>query len=660
MERAVISTAPTKAAAVLPRLGWRRASVHAKRAAANRAARAAVVTFAAFAIGRWWIDDVPLAVFATFTGLALSGIADFGGTLRGRFMANASAVAAGVGLTALGTWISSRNIWIACAVMFAVVAVIALSSLLGGYAAFGANAVILFYVVAAGSAAPTSQLPDRIEGVLLGGALATVAALVLWPEAATAKTLPAIAAAVMQLADRLRALAEGTSTGIGARVHVRMAVDALVDRPAAPTTKQRAELYLINDIERLDGLVARLEGDGVGQGELSMVGAAALVLEQTAGALGQQSWADLPVESPTATEPFSVVGRLVSVTTAIVSDARAVLGSPAEGTATTARADFRHGVRRFVANLTLRSVHVHDALRLGAGLAAATAAVDVFGLQHGFWVAFATLTVVKTNVRATGRSVFEAIAGTVIGFALAFALIGGLEPGINWYVALLPIVVAMAIYANVAVSFAAGQAGFTLTIIVLFNLLGPAGWRIGIVRVEDVAAGAVIGLIIGALAWPRGATAAIAGATADLVDAAGAYVAESARAFVGRAEIGPDQVREEAAAAIVRAESAFAQFLSEHPTPEDAMRRAGQLAIANRLWYVGDLIRRAADDRRQRPEATAAAALRIKSETAAFAAALRGKHLTPVREMQSAPEYEPGTLAQWLEELAADVGTATR
>lgn len=59
-----------------------------------------------------------------------------------------------------------------------------------------------------------------------------------------------------------------------------------------------------------------------------------------------------------------------------------------------------HGALRFRANLTLRSVYVRDALRLGAGLALASAAVDAFGLQHGFWVAFATLTVIKSGPTA--------------------------------------------------------------------------------------------------------------------------------------------------------------------------------------------------------------------------------------------------------------------
>ena len=55
-----------------------------RMAALGRAARTAIVSFAGFAIGQWAVGEVQVAVFATFTGLALLGIADFGGTPRGR------------------------------------------------------------------------------------------------------------------------------------------------------------------------------------------------------------------------------------------------------------------------------------------------------------------------------------------------------------------------------------------------------------------------------------------------------------------------------------------------------------------------------------------------------------------------------------------------
>ena len=38
-------------------------------------------------------------------------------------------------------------------------------------------------------------------------------------------------------------------------------------------------------------------------------------------------------------------------------------------------------------------------------------------------------------------------------------------------------------------TFAVGQAAFTVTVAVLFNLLAPVGWKVGVLRIEDVALG---------------------------------------------------------------------------------------------------------------------------------------------------------------------------
>ena len=44
-----------------------------------------------------------------------------------------------------------------------------------------------------------------------------------------------------------------------------------------------------------------------------------------------------------------------------------------------------------------------------------------------------------------------------------------------------------------------------VVVLVLFNLIQPTGWRVGLVRVEDVAIGAAVSLLVGVLIWPRGA-----------------------------------------------------------------------------------------------------------------------------------------------------------
>ena len=68
-----------------------------------------------------------------------------------------------------------------------------------------------------------------------------------------------------------------------------------------------------------------------------------------------------------------------------------------------------------------------------------------------------------------------------------------------------PIAVFGAAYAATTIGFMASQAAFTINLIIVFNLISPAGWQVGLVRIEDLLVGALISLVVGVLLWPRGA-----------------------------------------------------------------------------------------------------------------------------------------------------------
>ena len=172
-------------------------------AAIAQGLRTALVCFASFAVGQWALGQLEVAVFATLTGLALCGIAHFGGTLTERFLANAIATTAGLVLAAVGTWASSKAPGLSAAVTFAVGAMVVLSALFGGYAAAGSNALILFYLVAAGSPAPLDAISGRLAGVALGGLLAAVASLSVWPAPQELTVLPLLGSALLQTGRRL-------------------------------------------------------------------------------------------------------------------------------------------------------------------------------------------------------------------------------------------------------------------------------------------------------------------------------------------------------------------------------------------------------------------------------------------------------------------------
>jgi hypothetical protein len=114
----------------------------------------------------------------------------------------------------------------------------------------------------------------------------------------------------------------------------------------------------------------------------------------------------------------------------------------------------------------------------------------------------------------------------------------GTTPTALWVA--LPIAVLVASYAPGTAPFAVGQAAFTVTVIVLFNLLVPAGWKVGLVRIQDVAIGCAVSLVVGALFWPRGAGAVVGDDLADAFRRGAAYLTQAVDWALGLRPQAPD------------------------------------------------------------------------------------------------------------------------
>src|SRR5206468_9113134 len=127
--------------------------------------------------------------------------------------------------------------------------------------------------------------------------------------------------------------------------------------------------------------------------------------------------------------------------------------------------------QRAGAHAERHSLWLQNSLRGAAALSLAVLVADLSSVQHGFWVAFGTLAVLRSNALSTGQSIVRALAGTAVGFLVGGLLVYliGTNTTVLWI--LLPIVVMLAGLAPATISFAAGQAAFTLTLLILFNLL---------------------------------------------------------------------------------------------------------------------------------------------------------------------------------------------
>ena len=164
---------------------------------------------------------------------------------------------------------------------------------------------------------------------------------------------------------------------------------------------------------------------------------------------------------------------------------------------------------RITSYLEPHSVWLHNSLRGAAGLGLAVLAARLTGVQHSFWVVLGALSVLRSNALNTGQDAVRAMLGTVAGFIVGAALLVGIGTNTTLLWFLLPLAVFLAGVAPACISFAGGQAAFTLTLVILFNIIQPTGWRVGLVRIEDVAIGVGVSLVVGVLFWPRGAAPAL-------------------------------------------------------------------------------------------------------------------------------------------------------
>jgi uncharacterized membrane protein YccC len=218
----------------------------------------------------------------------------------------------------------------------------------------------------------------------------------------------------------------------------------------------------------------------------------------------------------------TMIGRTIAVTAAAErrSWLQRMLGRRPEGLPGSLSA----AEERAAAHVQPHSVWLRNSIRAAAGLGLAVLVARLTGVQHSFWVVLGTLSVLRSNALSTGQDSLRALGGTVVGLLVGAAILQGIGTNEVALWILLPIAVLLAGVAPAAISFAAGQAAFTLTLVILFNLIRPAGWQVGLLRLEDIALGCGVSSIGGLLFWPRGAGAVLRQALADAYAGSAAYL----------------------------------------------------------------------------------------------------------------------------------------
>ncbi|BBY81041.1 fusaric acid resistance protein [Mycolicibacterium pulveris] len=592
--------------------------------ALRRATRAAVVLPIAAAISFLVASDSQTPLFTIFGSVALLIVLDFPGNRPARALAYGGLGVNGVVLITLGTLVAPHP-WLAVAVMFVLGVVVTFSGVLSEIIAAGQRATLLTFVLPV--CTPVGPIPERLLGWLIALAVCVPAALFLLPPRHHDELRADAAAVCTKLADAL----EGAATV----KEVTRAMNALWEtflyadfRPVALSAGSRALVRVVDDLGYLSDRLTEDTGRQLGEMRQPLVRVlrnCADVLQISDPAARGVRGADLNLalselravaqgnyredivailESPddeTATKVGrNLLGRrtfsaTVGVTGRVIRNAAAADGRPVwdrvlgRGLPPTGTADWVMPETTAVAQITrgflaTRAVAFRNAVRTGLGLALAVAVTHLLPLEHGFWVVLGAMSVLRSSALTTGTRVVRAVLGTGIGFVLGVIVIElvGVDPVVMW--TLLPIVAFGSAFVPEVASFIAGQAAFTMMVLITFNLIAPTGWSVGLARVEDVAVGALVGVMVSVLLWPRGAAARVNTA----IDQAFAVSAKFLKAAVQRVTRGASEeasnrvhtLSHEALVATRTADDAVRQFLSENGGVTDI--RAPTVRAANR------------------------------------------------------------------------------
>jgi phenylpyruvate tautomerase PptA (4-oxalocrotonate tautomerase family) len=525
----------------------------------RRALRAAIAIPIAAGIAYLVAGNAQTPVFTLVGSMALLVAADFPGGLANRALAYGSLAVTGALFISLGTW-AAPHPWIAVALCFVVGALVSVLGLLSEIIAAGQRAMLMTFLLPV--CVPVGPLDERLFGWLLALLVCVPAALLLFPPRSGTELRHLAARVCTALADRLE--------GVGSAQETTAAMDVLqaefigsAFRPVAMTAGSRGLMRVISNLrwlcDRFEPDAAQvlgpispasvavlrgsadvlLSGDRPGADKL-----AAAVAEHRVIALRQYDndihviidepddavalqHGHLLLNRRTMGATIGLTGRIIAAAT--VTDTRSLLDRLlGRGRPETGVADRVHGNRAAVAGLagylSTRSITVINSVRTGLALALAVGVTLALSVQNGLWVALGALAVLRSSAATTRTSVVRALTGTAIGFLLGTAVIAvmGVDPLVLWI--LLPLATFASTYVLAVGSFTASQAFFTMQVLIVFNLMRPTGWQVGLIRIEDAGIGAAVGLAVSLLLWPGGAQKAVQRAIADAVVACSWYL----------------------------------------------------------------------------------------------------------------------------------------
>ena len=438
-----------------------------------------------------------------------------------------AAVFGGVAGLVIGMLIHHRG-WVAVACLVVVAGLSALISRLGSTGSVTGLLLLIFATLGLGAFGALRPWWHIALGFLAGVAWALLLLVPGWLRSPRSAEHSAVARVYHALADDLRAI--GTDRTAGARRAVTAALntayDTLLSARATAGGRSRPMTHLmavLNASSRVSEAVITLRREGTRPPAL-----AAGTLDRLADAIAaegdgrrpdhrhsdgpdpggprpaDQQSAETRPSGPPIPPPRSASPGSLELRDGLAALERTIARAPATPPEPASRAPLRERARAVLRALLdeLRGGRLAwtFTIRLMVCIGVAAVASEVLPLQRSYWVVLTVAVVVKPDNGSVFARALQRGIGTIAGVVLGAVILATVPYG-PWLLFPMAVLAAGQPYGRLR-NFGLAATFMTPLVVLLIDLLVPAGWRLPEQRLVDTLLGCAIVLLVGYVSWP--------------------------------------------------------------------------------------------------------------------------------------------------------------
>jgi len=415
----------------------------------------------------------------------------------------------------IGMLIHQRG-WVAVASLVVVAGVSALISRLGSTASVTGLQLLVFTALGLGPFGTLRPWWHTVLGFAAGIAWALLLLVPGWLLSPRSAEQSAVAGVYHAFADDLRAIGSDriAETRRAVTAALNTAYDTLLTARATAGGRSRRMTHLmavLNASSRVAEAVVTLRREGTRPPALvtdtldRLADAIAAGSRDAGGSRTADQQSPQPLHGVPPIPPLwsSSPGSL-ELRDALAALARTIVWTPAMPPASAPRTPLRERARAVLGTLLdqLRGGRLAwtFTIRLMVCVGLAAVASEVLPLQRSYWVVLTVAIVVKPdNGSVFARAVQRGI-GTIVGAVLGAVILAAVPYG-PWLLFPMAVLAAGQPYGRLR-NFGLGATFMTPLIVLLIDLLAPAGWRLPAERLVDTVLGCAIVLFVGYATWP--------------------------------------------------------------------------------------------------------------------------------------------------------------